>query len=399
MKILYGIVGEGMGHATRSRVILEHLLTAGHEVRVVVSGRAHRFLTDRFAGRARIMFEEIHGLSMTFDGDRLDKSASLWANVEQLPRGLLKNIRVYREVAEARFRPDLVISDFESWAYFYGRHHDLPVVSIDNMQILNRCQHQPEITHGRRWERSIDFRLAKLAVKVKLPRAYHYLITSFFFPPVRKRRTTLVPPILRPEILNARREPGNHVLVYRSASITGDPLPMLRALPYPFRLYGGSPSDHGRQGNVTLRPFSEQGFVDDLRTARAVIGSAGFSLMGEAVHLKVPMMAVPIKGQHEQMLNARYLEQLGYGQSADTLEACAIAAFLERTDEFAGVLDAYPSPDNQMTLRCVDELLRDISLDEPPVERLESHAMGKYDGPPIDEAALDAVGNADVAVE
>jgi len=32
MKILYGVVGEGMGHAIRSRVVLDHLLATGHEV-------------------------------------------------------------------------------------------------------------------------------------------------------------------------------------------------------------------------------------------------------------------------------------------------------------------------------------------------------------------------------
>lgn len=40
MRILYGVVGEGMGHATRSRVVIEHLLAAGHRLHVVVSGRA-----------------------------------------------------------------------------------------------------------------------------------------------------------------------------------------------------------------------------------------------------------------------------------------------------------------------------------------------------------------------
>ena len=57
MRILYGVVGEGMGHATRSRVQLEHLLSQGHEVRVVVSGRAHDFLTSRFAEREGISIE------------------------------------------------------------------------------------------------------------------------------------------------------------------------------------------------------------------------------------------------------------------------------------------------------------------------------------------------------
>jgi len=47
MRILYGVTGEGMGHATRSSVILEHL-TKEHDVHVVVSGRARDYLAQRF---------------------------------------------------------------------------------------------------------------------------------------------------------------------------------------------------------------------------------------------------------------------------------------------------------------------------------------------------------------
>ena len=43
-------------------------------------------------------------------------------------------------------------------------------------------------------------------VKSKVPGCFHDLVTSFFFPPVRKERTTLVPSVLRPEVLAARRE-------------------------------------------------------------------------------------------------------------------------------------------------------------------------------------------------
>src|SRR5690606_15289214 len=47
MKILYGVVGEGMGHAIRSGVVLEWLLEQGHQVQVVASGRAHGYLKER----------------------------------------------------------------------------------------------------------------------------------------------------------------------------------------------------------------------------------------------------------------------------------------------------------------------------------------------------------------
>ncbi|HEY5951068.1 MAG TPA: glycosyltransferase family protein, partial [Kofleriaceae bacterium] len=48
MRILYGVVGEGMGHAMRSRVLLEHLVVAEqHDVQIIASGRAVDFLKKR----------------------------------------------------------------------------------------------------------------------------------------------------------------------------------------------------------------------------------------------------------------------------------------------------------------------------------------------------------------
>src|SRR5690349_17272097 len=44
MKVLYGVTGEGMGHAMRSRVVLEHLIAKGHTVEIMASGRAAAFL-------------------------------------------------------------------------------------------------------------------------------------------------------------------------------------------------------------------------------------------------------------------------------------------------------------------------------------------------------------------
>jgi uncharacterized protein (TIGR00661 family) len=371
MKILYGVVGEGMGHATRSRVVLEHLLGAGHELRVVVSGRAHRFLVDRLKGHDKLTLHEIHGLSLRYFANRLDRSESLFENLKNAPKGIRKNIAVYARVAEQAFSPELVISDFESWAALYALNHFLPVVSIDNMQVINRCKHDKQLTASK----GFDFQVAKYAVKIKLPGAYHYLVTSFFFPPVRKKRTTLVPPILRPEILSAAREPGKHVVVYQTSTSNEELVPVLRKLPYEFRLYGMG--REGSEGNVTLRPFGEQSFIDDLRTARAVVAGGGFSLMSECVSLGIPLLSVPIGRQYEQELNARYLRQLGYGDWARALDADAMIGFLERVDAFTHNLEREQRRDNSMLFGCVDELIERRARDESAPNRLDSPAMGK----------------------
>jgi len=266
---------------------------------------------------------------------------------------------------------DAVVSDFESWAYLYGLARQIPVVSIDNMQVINRCDHDGFVTD----DEGRDFLLAKLAVKVKLPGAFHYLVSSFFYPAVRKPRTTLVPPILRPEILGARREPGRHILVYQTSAANQALLPLLHRLPQEFHVYGLGQS--GQEGNVTLCAFDEHRFVDDLRTAAAVIAGGGFSLMCEAVHLHVPMLSCPIDGQYEQELNARYLQELGYGRFTRDLDAHIIEHFLSGLDGMRDKLQAYAPADNTVIQGCLDELLEDIRRGTDRPDLLLAPAMGE----------------------
>ncbi|MBI5525485.1 MAG: teichoic acid biosynthesis protein [Deltaproteobacteria bacterium] len=374
MRILYGVVGEGMGHATRSRVVLEHLLLAGHDVHVVVSGRAHAFFKKTFDGRSGIAIEEIEGLTLSYGDNKLDLPESIASNIGHAPKAIARNVESYARFKFAGYKADVVVSDFESWAYLYGINNRLSVVSIDNMQVINRCAHEDDVTDGR----GQAFQIAKAAVKVKLPGAYHYLVSSFFFPPVRKPRTTLVPPILRPEIIAAKREPRDHVLVYQTSPDNQGLLDILKTLPFSFRVYG-----MGREGieaNLTFRPFSQEGFIDDLRTARAVIAGGGYSLMSECVHLGVPMLSVPIGGQYEQELNARYLQKLGYGAWAKTLDREAMEGFLADLPRMTDKIAAYPRRDNGLLFSCLTELLDCAAARLPPPERLQTPAMGGYEG-------------------
>ena len=341
MRILYGVVGEGMGHAMRSRVILDELVKE-HEVQVVVSGRAYDYLQKRASENLAV--RKIWGYTLVYEDNEVDAFKTAVHNLKGAVTGWPENIKAYVEITE-RFEPEVVISDFESWSYLYGQRHGLPIISVDNMQIINRCEHPPEITAGA----SRDFELTKAIVKAKVPGADHYHITTFFYPPVRKERTTLHPPILRPEILAAKPAPGEHLLVYQT-STSNTALPeILRRSGRECRIYGlrRDLKEELVDGNLRFRPFSEAGFVDDLRTARGVIASAGFTLMGEAVYLHRPMLAVPLVGQFEQVLNARYLEREGYGLCADELTDERMGQFLERIPDCERKLASYAQDGNR----------------------------------------------------
>lgn len=363
MKVLYGVVGEGMGHAMRSRVVLEHLMAQGHEVEIMASGRASDFLKKRFDGgkraedseRGEQIVNRIHGLHMIYEENRVRLGKTLWSNVLSGAAGVPKNILAYFSLIKD-FAPEVVISDFESWTYLYAKMHRLPIVSIDNMQIINRCEHPPEIIEGH----EKDFALAKAFVKGKLPFCDRYLITTFFHPKLRKEGTSLHPPILRPEILAAARRPGEHLLVYQTAEGNDALSDALQKTGFECRIYGMRRNIQEEQveGNLRYRPFSEAGFIDDLASARGVIAGGGFTLMGEAVYLHKPMLAVPLGGQFEQVLNARYLEREGFGMAADSLDDPAtLPRFVERIPACEENLARYDQDGNKRLLGAVDSVL------------------------------------------
>jgi uncharacterized protein (TIGR00661 family) len=350
MRILYGVVGEGMGHAMRSRVVLEHLATQGHEVETMASGRACEFLSQRFEG-----VNPIHGFHIIYEQNRVRKGQTLWSNILVGTAALPIQIKAYYELLE-RFSPEVVISDFESWTYFFAKRHGLPIFSIDNMQVINRCTHPPEILDGYEGE----FRFTKAFVKSKLPGCDHYAITTFFYPDIRKEKTTLHPPILRPEILAAKSSRGDHLLVYQTAEGNDGLAATLAQTGIETRIYGmrRDLTEEVVEGNLRYMPFSEEGFINDLASSRAVIAGGGFTLMGECVYLHKPMLAVPVGGQFEQILNARYLEREGFGRFAKSLEDPSVVTdFLAAVPGCEEKLKRYQQDGNKLLLDQVDHLL------------------------------------------
>jgi uncharacterized protein (TIGR00661 family) len=359
MKILYGAVGEGLGHAMRSRVVVEHLIEQGHEVKMAASGRALEYLSKELSD-----VQEIWGLSFALEEGRVDMWKTVRGNVRGGVRGLPGDLRLGLRMGR-EFGADLVITDFDAFTYNVAKLERIPVISMDNIQMVDRCRHDADLVKRTRK----DFMAARGFVAAKLPRANRYLIATFFYPPVRKKRTELVPSILRPEIVAARPEPGEHLLVY--GRIGGPALAALEAAGVPCLVYGardGLTADE-QEGHLRYRPFSNEAFVDDLRTARGVVASAGFSLMSEVVYLRKPMLAVPLAGQFEQEMNAYYLQQLGFGTAAATLDYAALERFLERDREHAEALDGYTQDGNTGALEAVDRAITELIAEHPPRRR------------------------------
>ncbi|PSR00481.1 MAG: hypothetical protein BRD48_00935 [Bacteroidetes bacterium QS_9_68_14] len=203
-------------------------------------------------------------------------------------------------------------------------------------------------------------------------RPRHVLLTSFFYPELRhSRRTTLVPPIIRPAVQSLEPEHGNHVLVYfNQTQGAGAVLDALRRVDVPFVAYNfGKPERPKRYSNITFKQPSLEGFLGDLARSRAVLCTAGFTLISEGLYLGKPLMVAPNGGIFEQTLNARFLEKEGLGEAAapgDTLTAGDVRGFLRRAPRYAQRLDGFEARGNEAAVACIEDVLRSVGAAAPP---------------------------------
>ncbi len=110
--------------------------------------------------------------------------------------------------------------------------------------------------------------------------------------------------------------------------------------------------------NLIYRKFNEDRFFNDLGSCKAVLANGGFTLISESIYLKKPVLSIPVKGQFEQILNAIYLERLGYGEFHEELEIdiCSSTFYLNSIS-YNQSLRSYNQDGNKAILKELDNLI------------------------------------------
>ena len=338
--ILYGVNGEGAGHSTRAREVISHLQRQGHAVHVVSFDRGLKNLGEEFE------VTEIYGLHLEYVHNRVRYKKTVARNLLAMPRAA-KSIRELMRRCKA-WKVNLVVTDFEPLSCKVGHKLGLPVISIDNQHTYTNCK----VSYPRKYRK--DAAAAKLVTRLMTPKADAYLMISFFDAPIRKKRSFLFPPIVRREILDAKPTTGEHVLVYVTAP--SDALvEMMKRVRAKFVAYGFG--REGQDANVTFKKPSLDGFMRDLVSARSIVANSGFSLISEALHLGKPYLAMPVKSQFEQIFNAYYIGETGYGAYWEKLDKEKIDSFLFNLDVYRQNLATYPRQDNSALLEKLDSLI------------------------------------------
>ncbi|MBN1591600.1 MAG: hypothetical protein JW888_18945 [Pirellulales bacterium] len=341
-RIVYGVSGEGSGHSSRAREIASHLRDRGHTLWLASYDRGYQNL------KADFDVFETEGLCIASEDNKVSVVKTFTENIRRLPDGF-KNLQQLRRKLFDEFRPDCVITDFEPMTAYLANHYSLPLVTIDNQHRMRYLKYEapPHL--------KVDARVTKTIIRAMVPRPDVSLVTTFSFDDITNDRTFLFPPILRHEVLDRQPVDGPHILVY----LTSGSESLLNELNHfpreSFLVYGYDRSD--QVGTATFKPFSSDGFLRDLASAKAVMATAGFTLISESLHLRKPYMAMPMRGQYEQELNAFQLERLGYGKNVSDVTAEAIGDFLYHTADYRERLQTYEAANHHAIKSKLDELL------------------------------------------
>ncbi len=342
MKILYGVAGEGLGHSSRAKEMISHLIKRGHEVLVMTYGQAYPVLSKLYNT------VKIKGIHLRFKKHELSLIDTALSSLSAVKENIKKAKVRDREIL--RFAPDVAITDFEPVTALFAYKYSLPLISIDNQHRLTHLK----LSVPRKYLKS--YLIAKTATALNPPKADAYIITSFAKLPSISEKAHIVSPIIRKAIKDLKTSKKDFILVYQTKP-NKELIKILKRIPERFTAYGYGEKKSDK--NITYKPLGDH-FLKDLSSCKAIIATSGFTLISEALYLKKPYFALPLKGQFEQILNALFLKESGFGDFSDSPSEKEMRNFTNSLTSYEKRLKRYRSrPDEAFFV--LDKVLKKIS--------------------------------------
>lgn len=279
MRVGISINGQGRGHLTRMTAVGQ-TLAKEHELIFWCPYRYHESLRNSFP---KSLLFDIPYYKFVFSENKIDYIKTGVSNVENIIGAFSLN----RDLADQLrlTAPDVLISDFEPFLPRAAKKAGIPVIQLNHPAVVLKS---PVFTP--------EALLSKIAALSMMGEYDVKLVSSFYDGDIG--------PIIRPEIRDAAVSRGDHFLVYVSPSMRDSTTAELK-----------------RSGIRDFRifPDPQDDFVEALTSCKGIITNAGHQLLSEALHLKKPVLSIPLEGQFEQRLNAEMLKKSGRGIAGNSL--------------------------------------------------------------------------------
>lgn len=283
MKIFYAVQATGNGHISRAMELLPVLQEFG-SVDIFLSGEnSHLALDAPVKYRSR-------GISLFYNCNGGLDYWEMWKR--------FKPFRVRQEIRDLPVEKyDLVLNDFDYITSAACLRKKIPSVHFGH-----QASFQSALVPKPAARNFAGEWLLKHYVKATHHTGLHFKrYDNFIFPPVVKK-----------EIEEAESSDNGHITVYLPSFCDKQLYGILAPLhEFQFQVFSKECSQEYRDKNIRFIPVNKKLFNKSLISCTAILCGAGFETPAEALHLGKKILAIPIKGQYEQLCNAASLQEIG----------------------------------------------------------------------------------------
>jgi uncharacterized protein (TIGR00661 family) len=350
LKIAYSICGEGHGHYGRNIEILNHLTKAlkNCEIKLYVYGDTWNiFYMDKNLPK-NIILKKIPGFRYIYKKEGVLKSLGYtltnldnWhvflkiLKLDFLYSWIFPVRKLFAKIFNMPFESsdryymkyfdefDFAISDLEPLLPRVADIRKKPFLTLDNQHAMLYFDIDKRQFNVR--ER-LEHLFAKISLKVYHPISELSIVTSFFKLPIKKKYKDYVEevgPLIRNNLIKRYKEIKNedYILVY-AHKVISDKLFLILTKMNNEKFVVFTTDDFERKDFPYKREWIKyfkidpDKFIDYIIKCKAVISTAGNTLISEAVFLKKPFFAIALQGNFEQPLNLYMLKKSGWGDGS-----------------------------------------------------------------------------------
>lgn len=338
-KILWGVCGIGHGHTFRQLPLVDHFAQA-NRIHIFAYGESLSKFTQHFKDAPNVTISEVAVPFYVGGKDGIDFAATAAHPANQRNFAIV-NAAALHEAQQKIGIPDLVVTDYEPVSAQYAYATNAPLVTLDQ-QTKYMASDFPTELNGQ----SYNDEIARL--RMFFPTAAQRIACSFFdvaSSPDKAEPVTIVPPVLGAKITainHAADTEQKTFLVYLSSQQPfGQNVTQIKKVlaSFPeaqFHIFGKNvPAIE--TANIHSYKHGDPKFFDILRHCHGIISTAGHSLLSEAMHLGIPVYAVPLP-LYEQHMNAHVIDANGFGVSHKTLNSHALADFIKNLPRYSAAI-------------------------------------------------------------
>lgn len=331
MRVLFIIQGEGRGHLTQALSLCQILAQAGHQVAGVLVGTAEgREIPGFFTSQISVPLEPFQSPNLIYEAHKGSINLSKTITTHLLRAGRYTASLRTINAAVQRVKPDLIVNFYEVLGGLYTMLYrpGVPMACVAHQYLFLHPQFPfPKNSWLDRQLVNLNTRLTALGAAQKLALSFRRFSQESF------GSLTIVPPLLRQEVKHLTPTTGDYALVYLthhslSRKVTAWHHQHPEMLLHCFWDKADAPEELKVDDTLTFHRINGAKFLRMMESCRALVTTAGFESVCEAMYLGKPVLMVPVPKHFEQACNAIDGVLSGAGASSRVFDLSVLTDFL-----------------------------------------------------------------------